>query len=418
MMRHLPFLKMLAKAADVDHPMWRDVAPGYLMLRFFDRWMDEGPAIMSADPAFPALQGRIRSTDTLPASVRDILLDVLERLVSAPDHDPVAAIDPLLAYAGYLHSAGQTSLSAHIYRTIGEMSAGRAGDPDARIAHALTQYGFTSHLLGRLEIAEDAYTRAEEIAADANDTVQLLCARLGRANVLNARGSLAVADTTLTQVIVDASAHALCKLEARALHARGATRTALGQFDNAIRDYYRAYEMTNVASDRDVILRDLAACEVEAGYRAEAREAHQLLAYTATAPDASAVAWIHVIELAILDNDRVAFDIARRDFTAGMSRTAISAERGARAALAIARGVERFEGSGHARPAYRTAAAKAKAAKLPELELEASRRSHHIVANAPAVGKTSPAVAPPDCIRDITNAIAAATRAVCPQRAS
>jgi hypothetical protein len=40
-MRHLPFLDALASATDTSDPVWRDAAGGYLVLRFFDQWLEE-----------------------------------------------------------------------------------------------------------------------------------------------------------------------------------------------------------------------------------------------------------------------------------------------------------------------------------------------------------------------------------------
>jgi tetratricopeptide (TPR) repeat protein len=409
-MRHLPFLKALAKANDSGDQVWRDASPGYLVLRFFDRWLDDGPAVMAADPALPALKGRIRSDALLAPVARKTLLQAVDALVDAPDLNPSPAIEHLFGYGDYLRAAGHISLAGHIYSTVAE-SLDRVGlSNDPQLGKAYQNLGLTSRLLGEFEVARASYARAEAVASAHNNVEQLFRARFGLGNVLRSQGNLPAAELLLTQIATSASEAGLLVLEAQVRHSLGSVFHMRGRYDDAIRDYYRAYQLLSGA-ERESILADLAASEQSAGYRDAARDVHRLLSYTAHEPIVRASSLINLIELAVLDNDEALYNRARLDLTAHTQNHQTPAEHMAHAALYIAMGIEQFGSTDAALDAYRAVAAQARQAKINQIEFEAEQklqdlieRQRHQALRAPS----APALVPPAELQHITNALAVA----------
>jgi tetratricopeptide (TPR) repeat protein len=409
-MRHIPFLKTLAKAKDAADPVWRDAAPGYLVLRFFDRWIEEGPAAMAADPLLPALRARIRNAKSSAPEVRRTLLHALDALEQAVGNDPVPAAAYLFEYAEYLRANGLPQLAGHVYGVVVEALDTFGLTHLSQLATALIHQALNARILGDYEIARTLYTRAETVAQQHGNFEQVGLARIGLGNILKALGNLPHAEELFTAVIADAKSMGVAKIEAYGYHARGGILHLRGQYDNAMRDYYRAAENL-MGIDRERVLGDLAVCESDAGYRTAARDTHRLLAYTSQFDSVRAASLVNLIHLAVLDKDEAAFHRARLDLTAHMQRHHLPVEAEAHAVLYTAMGVEQFSSIESAQDAYQVAVTKARQAKIHQVEFEAEQRLADLLEQTrPPVPRSVPpkSVVPPAELRYITDTIAAA----------
>lgn len=420
--RHVPFLKALASAKGSSDPVWRDASTGFLVLRFFDRWLEDGPAVMSSDPGLAALRARLRSSEDVEPHVRHLLLTTVNALIDAETTDPAPVSAPLLAYGTYLESVGRVSLAAHVYHTVATaMDENYLSDP-VSTASAFVQHGYAARRSGEYGAAMTSYARAIAIANKINDLAIAVRAQTGLANIAKTRGDLDAAEELLDRTVIDADTalatrtfsqparEALTQASCLARQSRGSVREARGRYIEAIQDFFTALQMAFDRPQYEVILGDLAACAAGAGYRATARDAQLVLAKTAHAPIVRSAALVNLLELSVLDDDRAAFTKARADLHAFTeANKGIPAEHRVYAALYNAYGIERFDSRDAALSAYREAINSARSAGIQHAEALAEQR---LMALLSAPGTPSvPVVAPPsqplpETLRDVANAIA------------
>lgn len=408
-MRHVPFLKTLAKAKNAGGSQWRDVAAGYLVLRFFDRWMDEGSAALQFDPFLTTVKGYIRSTEALAAEARRMLLQFVDVLVTCEDANPAPAIGHLFEYGDYLKLNGQVHLAGHVYGVIVDVLT-HTDTGEARLAAACIQSGITSRMLGKFEGAKLSFERAAFLAAKQNDFAQMVRARAGIANLLKVQGNLPAAERQLDELVDVVHAANEPLLEAKVRQLRAAVYHAREKYDDAMRDYYSAYEVLG-GEDREEILCNLAAVEAQAGYRNAARDIHRLLAYTGQSLFVRSISLVNLIHIAVLDNDEQSFHRARLDFTAFDQRHPVQVEHTIYAQLYIAMGLERFGSISTAVAAYRRLAEEAGRAKVHQVEFEAVKRLANLSdeRSRPASSGASreSGLEPPAHLRYITDTISA-----------
>jgi tetratricopeptide (TPR) repeat protein len=371
-MRHLPFVHALAAVKDTSDPVWRDASAGYLVLRFFDRWLDEGPALMSFDQALPTLKARIESTEDAHPQVRELLLTAVQTMIDAPGTNPSSVVGPLLAYGKYLEMAGRLELAAHVYQTMIDALDPPSGcaDPGAAF-EAFMQYAFVTRLLGNFDASSDAYQRAAMLAEQTGTLLLALRARVGVANTLRARGNLGEAESVLDQIIAEATHANLTRAISWGLRVRGAVRKLRGRHTEAMTDYFRAHELTDDPTERETILGDLAACAADAGYRKLAFDAHRVLAYTARLPIVRSAALGNLLELAALEGNVNEFERLRTHIQTHARQHALSAEHATYIALYTAYGLERFGSRDEAIATYRAVITQANTLGLHQIAFQA-----------------------------------------------
>ncbi len=379
-LRHLPFLTVLAEGKDQDTPLWRDAAAGYLVLRFFDRWLEEGPAVMSSDSSLSVVRERIRVMADVEARAQEFLLAAVQAMVNATEPNAVLVSDPLLAYGKYLESGGQLVLASHVYQTlIAELDRIAREDP-MPVASALLQYGYVSRLLGNFEVSIGAYQQAYRFAERAGVPAVMFRTQIGQANTLRARGNLGEAEALLDRVATDASAAGATEAELCALHSRGDIRVFRGQYMEALTDFLSAYELVSThelmsdALSRERILGDIAACAAESGYRKTARDIIQHMLASATSPQIRLIALGNLLKLSILEGNVEEFEQLQEYIRAHAERYPIQAEHAMRIALSTASGVARFQTPEAGIAAYRSVIVEAKRVGM-----------HHIASKAEAI---------------------------------
>lgn len=370
-MHHLPFLEALASATDTSDPVWRDVGGGYLVLRFFDYWLEEGPDVLADDPGLRTVRAQLRTAPEVAPGIRQILLATVNIMTGASTMNPALVSGTLVAYGRYLESTGRLALAAHVYGTVAE-----ALDPPCDAAEVpntvatFMRYGYVSQLLGRFEAATQAYIRAIAVAQQGGYLAGILQAQVSLANMTRARGNLVDAERLLDDTLVQARQAGLSHVASTARHARGAVRYARGRVREAIIDYYEAYLEAEDILEREVLLSDLAGCAAETGHRATARNAWWVLASTATNPVTRSYALVNLLDMAALDGDRSLFEWLRGELATWM----LSAELRAYAAFYEAKGVERFGTRAEALEAYRRAAEQGARDRISHLEGQALER--------------------------------------------
>jgi tetratricopeptide (TPR) repeat protein len=404
-MRHIPFLQALADASGADDPVWRDASAGYLVLRFFDRWLEEGPARMSADTGLQGLRERIRSVQDVEPRVRNTLLKAIQEMVDAEEANPAVVLESLLEYGRYLEMAGRLELAAHIYQTmIDVLDSSGCSDP-LSAATARMRYGLVMRLLGDFDTSSDSYQRAEHLAEQACNFVLVLRARVGMANTLRARGNLGDAESLLDRVVVDASQESLVNAESIALHSRGGIREIRGRRNEAMEDFFRAYKLANDTSERERILGDLAACAGKAGYHQMARNAHRVLAYTTNDPFIRSSALMNLLELAVWEGNATEFERLQGQIQIHAEQHPLPAEYAIHTALYRAYGIERFGLQEDAIAAYRDVITQANNTGLYHVAFEAEKNLTALLAGAMA-HDDQPSYDPPHTLRHIADTIA------------
>ena len=405
-MRHIPFMKALSEVTDTSDPIWRDASAGYLVLRFFDRWLDDGPALMSFDQTLPALQARLESGVDVSPQVQSILLSAVQTMIDAPGTDPALVTGPLLAYAKYLELAGRLELAEHVYETILEALDSPSGCANPLLAASVfKQYGIVARLSGHFDVSCNAYRRAIILAEQANAIELAMGSRVGMASTLAAWGNLPDAETLLDQVIVDTASPDLVKARSWALHARGVTRTSRARFVDAMKDLFAAHELTEDLDARELILGDIAACAGAAGYRMMARDAYRVLAYTGRTPTVRATGLVNLLEIAVYDGDLHEFERVKRHLGMHKRKYALPAEHAMHAALYTAYSAERFGTRDNAITAYREVIAQSHNLGVHQIEFKAEASLSSFLAGRAAT-VTPPVHEPPDSLRSLVEVIA------------
>ena len=406
-MRHIPFMKALAEVQDTSDPVWRDASAGYLVLRFFDRWLDDGPALMSFDQTLPALKARLQSSEDVHPQVQEILLSAVQTMIDAPGTDPALVAGPLLAYGNYLETVGRLQLAAHVYQTIIDAVDSASGCADFSLAAmTLIRYGVVSRLLGEFDSAHDAYKRAEHLAIKGNIGDLQLQSRVGMAITLQVQGNLGESEALLTDVVADASAAGITRVLALAKHGRGVARSRRGRYVEAMNDFFAAYELTEDIDARERILSDLALCAVEAGYRSTARDAYRILAYTGHEPNIRLIGLANLLEITVQNGDAIEFERLQRHINIHAQRYSIPVSYATEIALFTAYGAEQFDTREAAIAAYQAVVAQANTIGMHRIAFMAEERLSAVLAGTPT--STVPeSNQPPDSLHHVVDAIAA-----------
>jgi tetratricopeptide (TPR) repeat protein len=405
-MRHIPFMKALAEVKDTSDPVWRDASAGYLVLRFFDRWLDDGPALASFDQTLPALKARLSSAEDVHPQVQTLLMTAVQTMIDAPGTNPASVAGPLLAYGHYLETASRFDLAAHVYQTLIDALDPPSGCVDLPLAAmTLIRYGAVLRVSGDFDASRDAYRHAEILATKGNVVDLMLQSRVGMANTLQGRGNLGESETLLDQVIADASIAGIVRVRAFATHTRGSIRTLRGKYVEAMTDFFEAYKMTEDVSEQERILNDLAVCAGEAGYRTMARDAYRVLAYAARTPIIRLIAFINLLEMAAQDGDIANFERIQEHIRLHGQKHSLPIQYALSIALYTAYGAERFGPREVAIAAYQEVIAQARKTGMYQVVFNAEERLE-ILMSGPVTQSVPESREPPDSLRHMVDTIA------------
>jgi len=402
-MRHLAFYKELAKCPDEVCDVWRTVAAGLLVLRYFDWWLTDGPGITLDQGASTRLAQALEEIPRSARPARRLLQHAVSLITASPNDDPTLAVGPLLGYARYLEEQRSDHLAADVLLSVIDalMPLHAQYDPHTPTI-ALLRLANIQRRTGAFDDAAVNYERAIALANTIDDRSVLLTVQLWRAGLWRDRGNLGDAELEYTQLL--SLATDLPHLRSMLLRGRGATHQRRGQADDAIRDLYEAFTLAQSDADREVILGDLASCAADSGLRTLARQIHESLAIHARGAVARAYALANCFEHAIVDGDQVRYRELRHRLRTQCDFSALPGELELHVAYLSARGLERFGGADVALAAYDDVATHAHQAKRFHIEHEARSRIDALRAGTAAA--MTPAVRElPPSLDDIAKAV-------------
>lgn len=310
-LRHLPFFDVLATVPE-DGAEWRAATAGVLVLRLVDSWLDTGTADIARDEwSLSNVREAIEAIDS-PANLRPILRGVVD-LIGA-GRPGLRLVGPrLMAYGQMLEYDSQWKLAADVYASI--VAHAHPVDEADLATQAHLRIGFCLRQDGRLTESVHAYQTAGDIAAQANDLVGVLRARIGEAKAAMARGNLPQANAILEETIARAREGLVTDVQSMALHDRSISAYLSGDFELAVRLGYEALEISRSPRERDRILGDVATAFRKLGLRSAAHDAYVILAATAQELYGRWSATLNLMEMASEDGQQVVFEQYRRSLS-------------------------------------------------------------------------------------------------------
>jgi len=358
---------------------------------------DPADTIPSDQIPFDATQSNIQR---VPADIAD------DQPCIAQDVDAAVIWGTWIGYGQYLERIGQRMFAVALYQISLVVLQTPNGYTDSVAAAAmLLRLGFVLRFLGDFDASYNAYQRARPLAEQANVIPLALRSRIGMANTLMRQGNLGEAETLLDHVVADAVAFEETDLECNGCHSRGAVRTRRGRYGDAMRDFFRAYELAENTSKRELILGDFAGCAGAAGYRKLASDAYHRLLRTGQLPIVTSAALAGLLEFAVYDGDLVEFERLKTRFEVFANTHPLPADHTLEVALYTAYGAERFKTQEIAIAAYRAVIIQAHALGSHQVRFKAEQRLWALTTGAvPLVNP--PICEPPDSLRDLANAIA------------
>ena len=394
-MRHLVFFETLAGLSESD-AQWRSTSAGLVVLRLFDAWVEEGPAILEDSWGVGAVREAIEAIDS-GTPIRSILGTVLDALsISSPGD--IGIVGPrLMAYGRALDISAQWPLASDVYRTI-IAHTNPVEDADVAI-DANMQLGYCSAMMGAWDDASRAYEIAGQIAEASSDIVKVLRARLADAKLLTDLGNLPGAESVLDEAIGRASNLNIGEVAGLLKHQRASVAFLRGDYEHSIRLAYEALVALQSPAARDRALADLAAAFGELGCRTAARDAHLVLAATAQEQYTRWMATINLMELASMDLREPNFEQHRRELAGASLPPSLAAVY----YLYVGQGYQRFGKFDLAEHAIEHAIGIANSHKLNQLLFQAESALHEV--RTGRHGAMPHSIEPPVPVREIADSV-------------
>jgi tetratricopeptide (TPR) repeat protein len=304
MIRHQIYFDTLGTLRE-DTAAWRCVFAGLSVLRLVDSY---GDASTAPKPAGWAQLHSVRAaieemSDGDP--MRGALTAILEELSARNAVDDTVS-RTLMAYGRALDSEASWSLATDVFATVAKLTK---PERNARLAvEAHVAIGGAARRNGDWDTSARAYSQAAYIADTLGDRVGVLTVQVGIANTYFAKGNLPQAQTILDDVIVQARDQALGNVHGMALHSRAAISHLRGDYEQALKLAYEAFNLTSETSEREMILSDIAAGFSALDMRDSARDALLIASATSQGKRARWQATINLLELAGMDQDEKNFD--------------------------------------------------------------------------------------------------------------
>jgi tetratricopeptide (TPR) repeat protein len=305
MIRHQVYFDTLGSLRE-GTPSWRAVFAGLSVLRLVDSCGVAGsPAVAPNWAQLHSVRSAIEEMSEGDV-VRGVLTGVLEAVTTANavDDNVCAA---LMAYGRALDYEASWGLAIDVFSTVTKTVR---PEKNARLAiEANVALGGAARRNAEWETSARAYSQAAFIADTLGDRVGVLTVQVGIANSYLARGNLPQAQTILDDTIVQAREHMLAEVQGIALHSRAAIAHIRGEYPEAIKLAYEAFNLTSDPGERDFVLADIAAGFSQLGMLDAARDAHLLLSVTSQAKRVRWQATINLLEIASLEGDEQSFEL-------------------------------------------------------------------------------------------------------------
>jgi hypothetical protein len=197
-------------------------------------------------------------------------------------------------------------LATDVYETILDFVH---ADQDCETAvSALLRRAACLRELGRVGEAAVCCDDAIEHAQRYGDKRGELRAQLGCAMLVYRRGDLPQADAMLAGTARAAGEHALTDIRSRVHQARAEIAFVRGEYENALRFGYAAWQECVSETERDRLLNDVAGAFYMLGARAAVRDVFLILAATSREQSQRWVSTINLMEVAAEDGQRSHFE--------------------------------------------------------------------------------------------------------------
>lgn len=295
--------------------------------------------------------------------------DLTVHLSDAPrSEDDTQSVHLRLVEADRLRRAESWDESIAAYRA----AIGAAAPTDRELlADANRHLGFCLRMAGRLGPAADAYAAAASMAHALRDIRRTLLARIGSAVVVFYRGNLPAAADMLEAVVLEAESllstnRTLVDVVARAKHDRATIAHDRGDPDAAVTDLYEAFHLYTDATQRGLVLIDMARAFGDLGLADVARDALGLCCASAVGPAARVAAMINLLDIAQRESDHARFE----HYCQLLERESLTPRHAAYYHLFVGQGLQRFGDAGATR-AYERARDIAEQHGLNELLIRA-----------------------------------------------
>ena len=302
-LRHMLFFEEIATLEE-NSDAWHAATAGLVTLRLVDAWLGSGAGHAADDEwNFRGVCATVEKVSERTLT-RQLLTSVL---VALRDGKPnVRAVVPsLMAYAQSLEYEAKWSLASDVYDTLlGHLHP--TDDADASIAAQL-RLGTCHRHLNRIDDAVRAFAAASEIGNAVGDMEGILRARLGEARIAILHGNLPQAEVILDETIAAASKADLRDVRSRALHDRSEVARLDSNYELAIRLAYEALHLSQVKSERDRILGDIAAAFLSLGVYSAARDAYLVLSVTAQEQYVRWTSMLNLLEVSSLTGEELLF---------------------------------------------------------------------------------------------------------------
>ena len=308
-LKHLAFFEALAQN-DESAPAFRAATAGLLALRLVDHWALAGPAMV--EPESVSVSSVREAIMAMAANdpQREVLLGLINAMQTLHEVDLRAVLPRIFAYGGALERKALLALAADAYETV--IRFGEDEDDGALVIDSYMRLGFCRRMLGQLAESDEVYATARQIAKRRRQPRLVLRSDMGRANVMMMRGNLPKAEQMFVEVC-DASSRAGFTAEhAMALHMRAVVAQRRGQVTEAVCLAYDALKQTELPTERDRVLADIAAFFILLERHDSARDALLILDATAQTETIRADARVNMVALAARAGNREAFFRARQ----------------------------------------------------------------------------------------------------------
>lgn len=304
MLRHKAYFEALG-AMQAPDPAWPSALAGLSILRVVDAIATDPDGDKSSRHAAidAARTTALAMHEGDPA--RAILLRTTDILDDRMALTPELASE-LLKYGKALDLEGAWTFATDVFRTISETF--RSPQNEKIVIEALIALGAAARNTGDWETSDRGYAEAQHMADSIGDDSLSLTAQVGIASTLIAHGNFPAADAELREVRAETNRLRLQHVEAIALHASAHRAATSGDYQGAVHFAYQSLELTTNQTARDRILGDIAAAYAGLGLREAARDGYSIVAVTSPHRWVRWQATVNLMELAIDDDDEIAFD--------------------------------------------------------------------------------------------------------------
>jgi hypothetical protein len=301
---HAPFFKALSDIQPGEND-WHSTFAGLSLLRLVESYAADPKRADRTEKLTieSAKRSAAATPDTDPA--RAILLRALEALESNKGLSEEVGRD-LLKYGRALDLEGRWPLASDVFNTIAGVF------PESRypelVVEASTALGAAARNSGDWQASDRGYARAQYLADTIRNIPLSLTARVGIAASYRLHGNLPAAESEIEEVLADARAEKLVKVEAIALHESASIAHSRRDYQRAIHNAYASLELTTNLTARDRILADIAAAYAGLGLKQPARDGYSIVALTSPHQWVRWQATLNLMELAVEEGDEESFD--------------------------------------------------------------------------------------------------------------